>query len=113
MGGATVEKPGMNLATSSDGIPQRSKTDSVCRTQESGDSEIRQSVLRIRLPCARPSAYQTPSAMSEAKTATRSTFQAARSRSTDSAPATIRTGIAGIGAPSCSSSTIPKISGRP
>ena len=66
MGGATVEKPGMNLATSSDGIPQRSKTDSVWRTQESGESEIRQSVFRIRLPWARPSAYQTQSAISDA-----------------------------------------------
>ena len=103
----------MNLATSSDGMPHRSKTDSVWRTQESGESEIRQSVFRIRLPWARPSAYQTPSAISDAPTATRSTFHAARSRSTESAPATIRTGIAGIGAPSCSRSTIPKMSGRP
>ncbi len=96
----------MNFATSSEGMPQRSNTDSVWRTQESGDSEIRQRVFRIRLPRERPSAYQTPSAMSEAATATRRTFHAARSRSTESAPATMSTGIAGIGAPSCSSSTI-------
>ena len=44
--------PGMNFATRSDGSPQRSKTDSVCRTQESGESEILQSVFRIRLPRA-------------------------------------------------------------
>ena len=103
----------MNLATSSEGIPHRSKTDSVCRTQESGESEIRQSVFRILWPFARPSPNHSRSAITEAATATRITFHAARSRSTASAPATIRTGIAGIGAPSCSSRTTPKMSGSP
>src|SRR5712692_11684944 len=43
-GGATVEKPGTNLATRRDGIPHFSKKEVVWRTQESGDSEIRQRV---------------------------------------------------------------------
>ncbi len=103
----------MNLATRSEGIPQRSKTDSVWRTQESGESEILHRVLRMRLPWDRPSRNQRESAISDAPTATTSTFHADRFPSIDSAPATISTGIAGIGAPSCSSSTIPKISGRP
>ena len=47
-GGATVEKPGMNFAKSSDFSPHRSKRASVSRTQESGESEIRQSVRRMR-----------------------------------------------------------------
>ena len=103
----------MNLATSSEGMPQRSKTDSVWRTHESGDREIRQRVFRMRLPCDRPSRYQSESAISDAPTATTRIFHDESWPSTDSAPATISTGIAGIGAPSCSSSTIPKTSGRP
>ena len=47
-GGATVENPGMNLAMRSDLRPHRSNRASVSRTQESGESEIRQSVLSIR-----------------------------------------------------------------
>src|SRR6266540_2810906 len=78
MGGATVEKPGMNFATSSAGIPHPSKIDSVWRTQESGDREIWQSVLRIRLPRRRPRPYQTESASSEATTATARTWTAER-----------------------------------
>jgi len=36
IGGATVEKPGMNLAITSDGMPQRMNRDSVWLTQEAG-----------------------------------------------------------------------------
>jgi len=36
MGGATVEKPGMNFATTSDETPQRMKRASVWLTQEAG-----------------------------------------------------------------------------
>ena len=41
MGGATMEKPGMNLATASDFRPQRAKLCSVLRTHESGDRASR------------------------------------------------------------------------
>ena len=47
-GGATVENPGTNLAMSNDLRPHRSNRASVSRTQESGESEIRQSVRSIR-----------------------------------------------------------------
>src|SRR6516164_7089801 len=113
MGGATVEKPGMNLATRSEGIPQRSKSDSVCRTHESGEREILQRTFKMRCPWARPNRNHTESAMSEATIATRSTCHAEKSRSIDRAPATTRTGIDGIGAPSCSSRTTTKTSGSP
>ncbi len=36
MGGATVEKPGMNLATTSEPTPQRTKRASVWLTHEPG-----------------------------------------------------------------------------
>ena len=49
-GGATVENPGMNFAISSDFNPHRSNRASVSRTHESGESEMRQSVRRIRYP---------------------------------------------------------------
>ena len=66
---ATDAKPGTNLATISDGAPQRVKIDSVCRTHESGDSETRQSVCNTVPPMRRPAAYQQRSAISDATTA--------------------------------------------
>ena len=59
----------MNLATISDGAPQRAKIDSVWRTHESGDSEMRQSVCSTRPPSRRPAKYQARSAISDAATA--------------------------------------------
>ena len=47
---AIVAKPGMNLATSSDAGPQRVNSDSVWRTHESGESEIRQTLRTTRPP---------------------------------------------------------------
>ena len=38
--GATVENPGMNLATTNDQTPQRAKRDSVCVTQEDRKSVV-------------------------------------------------------------------------
>ena len=67
---ATDANPGMNLATASERAPQRAKMDSVCRTQESGDSEMRQMVFSTPLPKLRPAVYQTRSAISAANTAT-------------------------------------------
>ena len=66
---ATDAKPGMNFATVSDRAPQRVKIDSVCRTHESGDSEMRQSVCSTRPADAPPGEYHARSAISDAATA--------------------------------------------
>ncbi len=58
-GGATVEKPGTNFATTREGNPHFSKIDVVCRTQPSGESETRHRVFRIRKPWRFPSANQS------------------------------------------------------
>lgn len=47
---AMEAKPGTNLAISSDGAPHLWNSDSVCRTQESGDSEMRHNSASTRLP---------------------------------------------------------------
>ncbi len=47
---ATDAKPGTNLANSIDAAPKRMKIDSVCVTQESGDSEMRHSIRSTRSP---------------------------------------------------------------
>ena len=57
------------LATISDRAPQRVKMDSVCRTHESGDSEILHSVRSTGPPNRRPVEYHARSAISEAATA--------------------------------------------
>ena len=49
-GGAMMARPGTNLAITRELIPQRSKRDCVWLTQESGSSEIRQSVFSTRIP---------------------------------------------------------------
>src|SRR6478752_6717913 len=54
---ATDANPGMNLATASELAPQRAKIDSVWRTQESGDNEMRQMVRSTLLPKRRPALY--------------------------------------------------------
>ena len=43
IGGATTDTPGTNLAAISDRPPQRPRMDSLRRTQESADSEMRHS----------------------------------------------------------------------
>ena len=66
---ATEAKPGTNLANISDGAPQRSKIDSVCRTHESGDSDTRHSVFSTRPPSRRPAMYHARFPIAEAATA--------------------------------------------
>ncbi len=66
---ATDAKPGTNLATVSDRAPQRVKIDSVWRTHESGDSEIRHNVRSTRAPRRLPMRYQPRSAITDAATA--------------------------------------------
>ena len=51
-------------------MPARSKRSSVPRTQESGESERRQTVRSTRCPCQRPIRNQTVSASSVAPSAT-------------------------------------------
>src|SRR5207244_10903541 len=101
----------MNFAMSSAGIPHRSKIDSVCRTQESGDREIRQSVLRTRGPCRRPRTYQTEYASKEATTATERNRTDENYRSPASELATTRTGSTGCETPRCSSRTLAEYCG--
>src|SRR5450432_2882312 len=66
---ATEAKPGTNFATINDCAPQRVKMDSVCRTHESGDNEMRQSVRNTGPPMRRPIEYHARSAIKDAPTA--------------------------------------------
>src|SRR6266545_731117 len=66
---ATEANPGMNLATISDGAPQRAKMVSVWRTHESGDNDMRHSVFSTRPPSRRPATYQAMLPMIDAATA--------------------------------------------
>ena len=49
-GGAMVERPGMNFESTSVSFPQRSKRNSVWRTQESGESDTRHRSFITRRP---------------------------------------------------------------
>ncbi len=49
-GGAMVERPGMNFEKTSVSFPQRSKRNSVWRTQESGERETRHRSFITRRP---------------------------------------------------------------
>ena len=89
---ATDAKPGTNFATISDCAPQRVKIDSVCRTQESGDSETRQSVRNTGPPTRRPTEYHARSAISDAATAVPSSSGSEWPPREASAPVTISVG---------------------
>ena len=112
-GGATVDSPGTNLATSSMRPRQRSKRSSDCFTQESGDSEMRHSVRITPAPKRRPARYHAVSLSRQAASAA-STTPGSSSRSlAASAPATINVGTAGTGAPACSTSTLKNTTSNP
>src|SRR5688572_6196764 len=96
-GGATVEKPVMNRAATTEAIPHFSKIDSVWRTQESGDNETRHNVFSTRRPYRLPRKYQAVSTRSDAATAAPSSARNESSPARTSDPATIRVGSAGIG----------------
>src|SRR5580693_4838176 len=66
-GGATVLRPGRNLAKISERAPCFENTPSVRRTQESGSMEILQRNWRTLMPLRRPSAYHMESAETAAK----------------------------------------------
>ena len=98
-GGATVLRPGMNLATSRAELPRRENRFSVCRTHKSGSRESQQSRCRIPMLRRRPSAYQLPSLAMVARTA----MPRIRARFirpvAASAPAASSNGTAGMASP--------------
>ena len=110
---ATEAKPGTNFATISERAPQRVKMDSVCRTQESGDNEMRQSVRNTGPPTRRPSEYHAKSAISDAATAVPSNAGSEYPPREASAPVTISVGYAGTGSPACNASTLMKTNANP
>src|SRR6185312_1429924 len=112
-GGATIDRPGMNLATMSARGPQRSKRAWVWLTHTSGVSEMRHSTPMTRPPKRRPARYQVLSPIRHALTASAATPAPDRRPSPASAPATIRVGTAGTGTPSCMSSTLRNTNSRP
>src|SRR5882724_11179896 len=97
----------MNLAKRSERMPERSKSSSVWRTQESGESETLHTVFRIFPPRVRPRRNQPRSAARAAKVASRKRPRAAR-RPWVRAAAAIRVGRAGMGRPMRSRRTLPR-----
>src|SRR6185437_10085037 len=112
-GGATIDRPGMNLATMSARGPQRSKRAWVWLTHTSGVSEMRHSTRMTRPPKRRPARYQALSPTRQAPTASAAAAAPERRPSAASAPATIRVGTAGMGTPSCMSSTLRNTNPKP
>ena len=103
-----VLKPGMNFAISRDRAPLLPKTCSVCRTHESGSSDMRHGQPRTRAPPVRPIQYQTVSPISEATPATARRTSGCSCPLPTRAPAASSTGSEGTGSPICSASTAPK-----
>ena len=104
-GGATVLKPGKNLASRSERAPWVEKRPSVLRTQESGSREILHSNCKTLMPFKRPIRYQTESAHTAAKTQTAKHAKKFRLREPASAPAASNSGSEGTGRPICSAKT--------
>src|SRR5574337_114150 len=99
IGAATTETPGTNFAATSDMPPQRVISASLCRTHESGDSEIRHSSRSTRWPWRRPPQNHTASPVTLARSDTPKVAAAEKSPAIDSPPATTISGAAGSGAP--------------
>src|SRR6266446_5597455 len=104
-GGATVLRPGRNLANRSERAPCLEKTPSVRRTQESGSMEILQRSWRTLIPLRRPSRYQRESAARAAVRTRRSEAGRFRRLVPARAPAARRSGMEGRGRPTCSAKT--------
>src|SRR5690348_5547825 len=113
IGGATVDNPGTNFATSRTCPPQRWKCRSDLRTQVSGDNEMRQRVRITPAPKWRPAQYHIRSASRHASKVTSSTPASESCALAANAPATTSVGTAGTGTPACSTSTLRKISSSP
>src|SRR5882672_1638592 len=106
-GGATVLKPGRNLAISSERGPRFANTPSVRRTQESGSRDILQRSCRTFMPLRRPREYQMESAATAASTTYTSEAKRLRWPVPASAPAASNNGMEGRGSPICSAKTQP------
>src|SRR5262245_61776202 len=104
-GGAAVERPGTNFATSSERAPWRERRSSGLRTHESGSSETRHRKFMTFPPPRRPISYHSVSARSEARSAAARAGKGFIPTLRASAPAAKSAGSAGIGRPSCSAST--------
>ena len=89
---ATDANPGTNFATISEPAPQRSKIDSVWRTQPSGESETRHNTRSTLRPKRWPAKYQALSAIRQAATAVPSSAATLNSPRAASAPVTSSTG---------------------
>src|SRR5574337_1302031 len=99
IGAATTETPGTNFAATSDMPPQRVIRASLCRTHESGDSEMRHSSRSTRWPWRRPPQNQTASPATLASSDTPKVAVAEKSPAIASPPATTISGAEGSGAP--------------
>lgn len=107
-GGATVLRPGMNLANRRVAGPWRSKEWVVRLTQVSGSREKRQRNWRADWPRRRPSSNQSQSLRRAAVKAAARVAAKEKWPSPAKAPAARRTGAAGTGAPICSMKTAAK-----
>src|ERR1700748_1282213 len=87
-----LPSPGTNLANSSDTGPIFVNTVSVCRTQESGESESLHNSASTRRPRPRDTQYQLLSAMADAATAAAMIEARLRCPVAVSAPATASNG---------------------
>jgi len=104
-GGASVLRPGTNLAKSSVLGPSTEKAFLVLLTQVSGCHESLHIRFSTLLPRERPMPYQIPSARSEAITTTSRQVGKLSSPEAINAPAPSKAGKAGIGTPTCSKKT--------
>ncbi len=101
IGKSSCERPGRNLATTSDLRPQRAKVRSVSRMRDSGARSSRAIRRSTRAPNQRPIANQARSAMTIAVNAVSAIAEPDSTCREARLPATIRVGSAGIGTPIC------------
>ena len=99
IGAATTDTPGTNFAAISEWPPQRRMSDSLWRTHESGDIEMRHSSRMTRWPCRRPLQNHTVSPATLASSDAAKTVAPANWPADTRPPATTSTGAAGTGAP--------------
>ena len=102
-----TRSPGMNLAKSIDAAPQRAKIDSVCATQESGESEIlAQGPQHAEsVAAARPGTTACRRAGPQRLRLRQGNHNDPDVLTPGTHPATISVGYAGTGTPACSTNT--------
>src|SRR6476469_5983778 len=103
---AILPRPGTNLANRRAIGPIRVNKFSLCRTQESGETEILQKNARRRLPTRTPARYHPRSAIKAAAAAVKRTLDSDGPWAADRAPAIINAGYAGRGKPVAFTSTL-------